>query len=237
MFAEIGEKKMDNYKIGIIDEDEADVQSIERTILENVPDSIKEEQVSFWHSDLLSNTARLSDEIFSQVIEKIENNDIQILIVDYKIIVNSTLIEGTDIFRRVEELVPKFPLILLSNLPKDCYSKDFVDADKVYTKREFFKLEENYAKEKTEIMFRNMRNYVARRDNLSAKLSVCLTNLEKNGYCEQTLKDIIETENMLDCFCPQQQSIVEKQLDIDELKSAVDLITKAKKLLGGDDEN
>lgn len=78
--------------------------------------------------------------------------------------------------------------------------KEFVDADKVYSKGQFFKLEENYSKEKTLNIFRNMDNYMAQRAKLSTKLANHLSLLETQGYSVQTLKDIIETEKLLDDF-------------------------------------
>ena len=109
--------------------------------------------------------------IANAVINDIVNDKIQVLIVDYKIIVSTALVEGTEIFRRISETVPKFPIIILNNVPEDCYKKEFVDADKVYSKGRFFKLEENYSKEKTLNIFRNMDNYTAQRAKLSTKLA------------------------------------------------------------------
>ena len=39
---------MYKYKIGIVDEDPYDMDFIERTILENKPDNVQEEQIDFW---------------------------------------------------------------------------------------------------------------------------------------------------------------------------------------------
>lgn len=53
----------------------------------------------------------------------------------------------------------------------------------------------------------------------------------------QTLKDIIETEKLLDNFFPQHQSTVEKELNVSDLKNAVELLREANDLLGGQNEN
>jgi hypothetical protein len=126
---------------------------------------------------------------------------------------------------------------MLSNMPDDCYSKEFVDADKVYSKRAFFKIKDSYSIEKVKNIFRNMDNYISQRSKLSARLTEQLARLEKDGYSSETLQAIIETESLLDSFCPQEQSTIEKSLDLTDLRSAVDLLEKAKDLIGGEDEN
>ena len=45
---------------------------------------------------------------------------------------------------------------MLSNVPNECYEKEFIDADKVYSKKEFFKLEQDYSIEKVRNIFRNI---------------------------------------------------------------------------------
>lgn len=224
---------MHNYIIGIIDEDIEDIQDIQRTIIVNKPEKIADEQIDFNSYNIPANVSGLTNDIAKDVIKDIVNDKIQVLIVDYKIIVSTALVEGTEIFHLISETVPKFPIIILTNVPEDCYKKEFVDADKVYSKGQFFKLSENYSKEKTLNIFRNMDNYISQRAKLSTKLSNYLLKLETQGYSEQTLKDIIETEKMLDNFFPQQQSTVEKDLNVTELKNAVELLREANDLLGG----
>lgn len=228
---------MNNYIIGIIDEDTEDIQDIERTIIVNKPENVAEEQIDFNIYSIPTNVSWISNQIVNKVINDIVNSKIHLLIVDYKIIVSMALVEGTEIFRRITEIVPKFPIIILTNLPDDCYEKEFVDADKVYSKGHFFKLEGTYSKEKTLNIFRNMDNYSSQRAKLSTKLANHLYALETQGYSEQILKDIIETEKKLDNYFPQQQSTVEKDLDVSELKNAIELLKEVNGLIGGQNEN
>lgn len=228
---------MYDYKIGIIDEDIADIEYIERTILINKPESITDEQVEFWRYPLPTETENVYDSVVKNVVGKIMSGEIHALIVDYQIIISATFLEGTEIFNKLSKIVPKFPLIMLSNMPDDCYSKEFVDADKVYSKRAFFKIKDSYSIEKVTNIFRNMDNYISQRSKLSARLTEQLALLEKDGYSPKTLQAIIETESLLDSFCPQEQSTIEKSLDLTDLRSAVDLLEKAKDLIGGEDEN
>ncbi len=228
---------MNKYIIGIIDEDNEDIDYIKRTIFINKPENVSDAQVDFIEYTLDAASDSLTDEIVNSAIEDIIEANIQALIVDYKIIVSSTLLEGTEIFKRITNIVSKFPIIILSNVPGDCYSKEFVDADKVYSKTNFFKVEEDYSKEKTLNIFRNMDNYVSQRAKLSTQLSTQLSALTNDEYSEENLKAIVETEALLDAFYPQNQSSVEKALDVSDLKGAVELLEQVKGLLGGENED
>lgn len=228
---------MSNYRIGIIDEDPADVDYIKRTIYINKPKSIKEEQVDYWEPPLQFDADGSDESIVKNLIEAITDEVVQIIIIDYKIIVKPKTYEGTEIFKKIAEAVPKFPLIMLSNLSEDCYSKEFVDADKVYSKQDFFKIESDYSKEKVANIFRNMDKYISQRSKLSTQLVEQLGRLEKEGFTVDSLRTIVETEKSLDNYTPQNQNTVEKALDFSELKEAVDILIKAQDLIGGIDEN
>lgn len=228
---------MNKYVIGIVDEDKEDVDDIKRAILVNKPNAISEEQICFQVYPIPADTDGIVSIISGEVINDITEGVIQSIIVDYKIMSSVKLVEGTDIFLGIKEAASKFPAILLTNLPEDCYDKEFVDADKIYSKHKFFKLEEEYSKEKTLNIFKNMDNYSSVRARLSTRLASYLYTLESEGYSEKTLGEIIETEKLLNDFFPQQQSTIEKELDIAGLKNAVDLIKEANSILGDCNED
>jgi len=227
---------MNKYYIGIIDEDQDEILDIKRTILVNKPDTIAEDLIQFVDYPLPSTVATLSKEMSDAVIDDIVGGMIHALIVDYRIIVESTCIEGTEIFQRISSLVPKFPAIILTNMSDDCY-KPFVDADKVYAKRTFFKIEEDYLREKTLNIFRNIENYRSQRALLTATLTEQLLKLEEEGYSPERYLHVIELEKTLSDYLPQGQTIVEKDMNLSELKDAVDLLKEANRLLGEKDEN
>lgn len=228
---------MYKYKIGIVDEDPCDMDFIERTILENKPDNVQEEQIDFWRCPFPTESENVYDSVVKLIIEKITKEEIQALIVDYKIIISAKSLEGAQIFKRLVEIVPKFPLVMLSNVPNECYEKEFIDADKVYSKKEFFKLEEDYSIEKVRNIFRNIDKYDSLRSKLSTQLAAQLNRLESNEYSPEVLQSVIETEKLLDDFVPQQQTTVEKTLKVADLKNVVELLEEANKLIGGGDEN
>ena len=230
-------EKMNSYRIGLIDEDTSDLDYIKRTILINKPKSITEEQIEFWEVALPTGTCDSLDSIINDLVKAITDEKIQILIVDYKIVVSTKIFEGTDIFRTISERLSKFPIIMLSNLSEDCYSKEYVDADKVYSKREFFKIEGEYSKEKVANIFRNMDKYSKQRARLTTQLAEQLGNLETDGYSPDSLRAIVEIEKALGDFTPQDQNTVEKALDLEELKEAVDILKHAQDLIGDGNED
>lgn len=227
---------MNKYYIGIIDEDQDEILDIKRTILINKPETIAEDLIQFVDYPLPGIAATLSKEMSDAVIKDIITGTIHILIVDYRIIVESTCIEGTEIFQRISSLVPKFPTIILTNVPEDCY-KPFVDADKVYAKRSFFKIEESYSREKTLNIFRNIENYRQQRASLTATLTEQLLKLETQGYSPDVYQHIISLEKTLGDYLPQEQTTVERDMDLSELRDAVDLLKEAQRILGDGDEN
>lgn len=223
---------MARYVIGIIDEDDVDVDNIKRSIIINKPEDVIEDNIAFLVYPLDGSAERIPEKLEKQIIEDIIDESVSALIIDYKIVVSSTSIEGTEIFKKIVEQVPLFPVIILSNLPNDCYEKTFVDADKVYAKRYFFKIEEQYSKEKTLNIFRNMDHYTEQRAKLSTQLNEQLIELQKNDYNEELLKQIATTEDKLDKLAPQGKSTIEKKLNFSDLKDAVKLLAKANELLG-----
>ena len=221
---------MNSYIIGLIDEDSTDIDFIKRTILINKPNDITDGQVDFWESPLPENSF---DDIVKRIIEAITNEKIHMMIIDYKIVVSTKSYEGTTIFKQLSEIVPKFPIIMLSNLSGDCHSKEYVDSDKVYSKRDFFKIESQYSKDKVFNIFRNMEKYINQRAKLTTELVKQLERWENDGYSADSLQSIVEVEKDLDNYTPQNQNTVEKALDLTELKKAVDILKNVQDLIGG----
>lgn len=222
---------MNKYYIGIIDEDQNEILDIKRTIFANKPECVKEDYIQFVDYHLPSVAETLLSEMTKTVAKDISNGKIHLLIVDYKIIVESTCIEGTEIFKGISALVPKFPTIILTNVPEDCY-KPFIDADKVYSKRSFFKIENSYSKEKTLNIFRNIDNYKNQCAELMANLSEQRINLEREGYSQPVYEYVISLENKLGDYLPQEHTVVEQSMDLSDLRDAVELLKEAKGLLG-----
>ena len=77
-----------------------------------------------------------------------------------------------------------------------------------------------------------MDKYTNIRAKLTTKLAEQLSQLETSGYSADSLRTIVETEKALDGFTLQNQNTVEKALNLDELREAVNIIKKAQDLIG-----
>lgn len=134
--------------IGIIDDDENEINSIQRTIITIIKRNILDvDDIEFKIYDLNSEIGKLTDNLIKKVIEDISKFKISLLIIDHKIMVNSNeLLNGSDIFEQIRKVAPDFPTIIMTNVVEDSMKNNYVDADKVYAKSEFFKIQ-GYAKE------------------------------------------------------------------------------------------
>lgn len=133
------------YMIGLLDDEESQLKAIRRTIKTNAPTGIKYDFKSYLVPD---NAGNLVDNMFSNIMKDIVKQKISLLIVAYKIMVKISKIRGTDIFRKLKDEVPNFPVIILTEVVEESTQLAFIDTDKVYRKKDFFKLEGEYSKEK-----------------------------------------------------------------------------------------
>lgn len=216
------------YIIGLIDDEESELRSIRRTIKSNAPPGVS---YGFKSYVLQDNAKDLVAHVFQEVLEDIRNGKVSLLVIDYKIMVQMHKVEGTEIFKCLQDEVPKFPMVFLTNVVEDCIDHSFVDPDKVYRKSEFFQIEEAYSKEKTENIFRNMERYCQMRTELELRLGKLKEDLVKNGTQAPVLKKILATETQLDELTPLQQSRLEKAFDPSKIKEVVQLLKEADELL------
>ena len=199
------------YIIGLIDDEESQLSKIRRTIKTNAK---KEEQYDF-KSYLISDKASdVVSDVFEEVIDDIKK------------------IKGTEIFKKIKEEVPKFPVIILTEVVEESTEPDFVDADKVYKKKDFYKIEGEYSKEKVFNIFDSMRKYVGQRDKLQLTIDDLKQQLAKGSLRhEEVVGNILALESQLDDFVPTEQSQIDKVFDEQKAKEIVALIEKANALI------
>lgn len=218
--------------IGIIDDDENEINSIQRTIITIIKrNNLDVDDIEFKIYDLNSETGKLTDNLIKQVIEDISKFKISLLIIDHKIMVNSNeLLNGSDIFEQIRKVAPDFPTIIMTNVVEDSMKNNYVDADKVYAKSEFFKIQ-GYAKEKTENILRNIKRYENLRNSTQQELEKLKSELVKDTENQEIVNKIVEKEKELDKYLPIQQSYLEEAINLEELKEILKLIEDAKKML------
>lgn len=214
------------YRIGLIDDEPSELTKIRRTIKVNAPQSVVFDFKSY---DIPEKKEGAIDNICEQVISDIEGMSITALIIDYKIMVKALKVQGTDILKRINEAVPRFPIIILTERVEESIQPDHVDADKVYKKKDFFKVAEEYSKEKITHIFDSMAKYVKQRDGLSLTLSELKKKLE-NGD-RSVIEEVLMLEEKLDDFVPMEQTQIDRTYDVDRMKHIVELITEANKLM------
>lgn len=214
--------------IGLIDDEETQLKKIRRTIKTNAKTN---EQYDFKSYLISDNVSDVVSDVFEQVISDIRDLKLSSLIVDYKIIVKTSKIKGTDIFKRIKEEVPKFPIIILTEVVEESTEPDFIDADKVYKKKDFYKLESEYSKEKVFNIFDSMRKYNDQRDKLQLTIEDLKRKLTDGSKKRDVIPEILSLESQLDNFVPTEQSQIDKVFDENKAKEIVTLIEKANKLL------
>lgn len=216
------------YIIGLIDDEETQLKKIRRTIKTNAKANEKYDFKSYLISD---NASDVISEVFVQVISDIRESKLSSLIVDYKIIVKTTKIRGTDIFKRIKDEVPKFPIIILTEVVEESTEPEFIDADKVYKKKDFYMIESEYSKEKVFNIFDSMRKYHDQRDKLQLTIEDLKQKLTDGSRGREVIGDILSLESQLDDFVPTEQSQIDKVFDENKAKEIVALIEKANDLL------
>ena len=216
------------YTIGLIDDEESQLKTIRRTIKTNARGDEKYDFKAYLISD---NATDFVEKVFEEVINDIRELKLSSLIVDYKIIVKTSKIKGTDIFKKIKEEVPKFPVIILTEVVEESTEPYFVDADKVYKKKDFYKIESEYSKEKVFNIFDSMRKYIGQRDKLQLTIDDLKQKLSKGSLGREVIGNILALESQLDDFVPTDQSQIDKVFDEKKAKEIVALIEKANELL------
>ncbi|MDO4465303.1 MAG: hypothetical protein Q4C57_12260, partial [Bacillota bacterium] len=136
-----------------------------------------------------------------------------------------------DIFKMIKEEVPKFPVIILTEVVEESTEPEFVDADKVYKKKDFYKIESEYSKEKVFNIFDSMRKYIGQRDKLQLTIDDLKQKLTEGSLGREAIGSILALESQLDDFVPTDQSQIDKVFDEKKAKEIVALIEKANELL------
>ena len=123
------------YYIGMIEDDEAEASSVMASLVINTKQLCEE---SFKLYDLVKK-ASFREELFEQILNDIKENNIQGLIVDYKLDTLDEVMEGIEVVKFMHEEVPEFPVIILTDVPEKSKENDKADPDKVYAKEIFMK--------------------------------------------------------------------------------------------------
>lgn len=223
------------FTIGLIDDNDSELDDICAT-LHVTWEKNEEINAEFRNKNYrLKNRTDLRDSLESELLQDIETNVIQGLIVDYKLDSLHKVISGKEIVHFIEEGVPAFPVVILTNAPEPGKREDVIDPDKVYPKYDFLAVDEKTSNEMCFKIFLNAKNYYNQRLDLETKLNTALDELlsrpdEVNDV--DLLVKISEIENKLSKYKPMSRSQVDSASDLAELKDIISRIVSLEDQLG-----
>ncbi len=214
------------WNIGIIDDKESERADIQVAILENVKNK---KEIRFKEYAIQK---REKEDLFSEILRDISEEEIQTLIVDYRLDTSHIVIKGWEIVDYIHESVPEFPVIVMTNAPDESRESPFIDADKVYPKIIFLDTQ-NPA---TAIMVRNIelniQRYEQRRKELEGRLEMALKDYNEGEMDEEALGAILALEDKLGKYKETNQTMLDHTLDLEELKDVLKEIREIEAKLG-----
>lgn len=213
-------------RIGLVDDNASEVDDIRTTIamgwkkLQDVSEMVEFKLYQ------LAGTDDFKERLLNELIGDVEYEQIQSLIVDYKLDTLHRVLEGKDIVTYMHEKVPAFPVVILTNAPDRSKQEDAIDPDKVYDKETFFMLGTPQCKEMVFKIYRNIRRYVGQRAKLETELNQALNELSQNSALDtdrkiELLTRIASLEDDLSKYTRTGQSTAEKAFDLGGLRELV----------------
>lgn len=216
------------YKIGIIDDDSSQIRDIRRVLKENWPNEFKTQL--FLKNYNIIDSEDLCDNLFNEIINDINKCNINGLIVDYKIMTNKVKIQGTDLFERIKKLLLRFPIIILTEKVEESLTPLFMDADKVYSKKEFLKINDIYSKEKVHNLYHNINKYLENIARIKQKLNSLRDEYLKDNITQQNLTELFMLEQELGQYILADSPTDVSQDLVNDLKEIVELINKVENM-------
>ena len=216
------------YYIGMIEDDEAEARSVMASLVINTKQLCEE---SFKLYDLVKK-ASFREELFEQILNDIKENNIQGLIVDYKLDTLDEVMEGIEVVKFMHQEVPEFPVIILTDVPEKSKENDKADPDKVYAKEIFMKPGELETQEMVYHIVRNLERYAKRRSELEIKREMLLEDVVNTSkYDDETYGKLLETERELSKYVPIEMTAIDKEYDIESMEAVMETLKECKSLL------
>lgn len=218
------------YKIILIDDDNSELVKIRRTIKANQPSDC------VWNTDYIFEEYAIAefdteDKCVERILNDIDSKSASLYIIDYKLLTNKKLFKGNEIFYKVANKVPEFPIVILTERAEESMSEELVDADKVYEKEQFFKLEEQYSRNKVTNLFHNMKRYATKLNSLENDMKYLLDRIAKEKMNPDIVRDITSLEMEMSKYLPFQISMSEQIYDANRLREVVSLLTDVRRLI------
>ena len=206
---------MKEYKIGIIEDDLEELNSIKRTIYTHL---YFEHTILFKDYNLNNESINYADII-----------DIMLLIIDNKLVIEGKRLKGTSIYEEVKKIASDFPVIIMTNYRDEAYDSDYVDPDKVYDKEKFF-LNGEYTKEKIKSICLLIEKYSKLKKNIIAEQNRLINEYEKEitNDGQDKLNELLKVELEMKKYTPVETTYLEQLISPDYVKEIVELLDEIK---------
>ena len=216
---------MKEYKIGIIEDDLEELNSIKRTIYTHLS---FDHTILYKDYDLDNNTINYVD-IIDEIKKDILEDKIMLLIIDNKLVIEGNRLKGTSIYEEVKKIASDFPIIIMTNYRDEAYDSDYVDPDKVYDKEKFF-LNGEYTKEKINSICLLIEKYSKLKKNIIAEKNRLIDEYEKEiTYDGQDkLNELLKVELEMKKYTPVETTYLEQLISPDYVKEIVELLDEIK---------
>lgn len=213
------------YRIGIVDDAEMDISDIQVAIWESCDDPSR---VQFKNYEL---SHRKKEDILREMMDDVTGEIIQALIVDFKLDTAMEVIKGWEIVDFVHNETPEFPMIILTHAPEEGRESPYTDADKVYAKKTFLKVASEESRVMVENIFLNIERYVKNRKDIESELEIELRKLDQDSTDETVLRRVMELETRLRGYKRMNQTIIDRNMDLGELKEVLNELRKCEELM------
>ncbi|MBO4857977.1 MAG: hypothetical protein J5527_05640 [Treponema sp.] len=209
------------YTIGLIDDNEEQLSDIRAAIKTNKTRDI---EINFKSYLIPQDSENAINVLLNEIIEDVKEGKVHSLIIDYKIVVLEKIIKGSELLNLVKKHLSNFPVIILTEIPEESKKPNFIDSDKVYIKRDFLKVKEDYSKEKVNNIIDSIEKYVSQKDSLLVKLIENQNSINSSSDKISKIQEIIEIENQLSSFIPMNITQADKSIDKMKIANLIELI-------------
>lgn len=216
---------MKEYKIGIIEDDLEELNSIKRTIYTHLS---FDHTILYKDYNLDNNTINYVD-IIDEIKKDILKDKIMLLIIDNKLVIEGNRLKGTSIYEEVKKIASDFPIIIMTNYRDEAYDSDYVDPDKVYDKEKFF-LNGEYTKEKINSICLLIEKYSKLKKNIIAEKNRLIDEYEKEitNDGQDKLNELLKVELEMKKYTPVETTYLEQLISPNYVKEIVELLDEIK---------
>lgn len=216
------------FYVGMIEDDQAEASAVMLSLVVN-DKQLNEESFKLYELEKKEN---FREELFEQLTKDVKENKIQCLIVDYKLDTMDEVLEGIEVVNFMHELVPEFPVIILTDVPDRSKKNDNADPDKVYAKEIFMQPDAAGTKEMVYHIIRNLERYTKKRSELEIKRNQRLDKLvAESRYDGELFGELLDIERELSKYVPIEMTSIDETYDMADMEDALKMLKEYKDLL------